>query len=230
MTSTGTRGSSSGGSTGAILGTLGRRHDRNDERGHEHRRGDWRRDRRRWLHHGGQLPAGTPDGGPSPYVGDNCTTSQTCCGLVCSFSGGNGTCEPACETAEDCPLPYTTCAAGQCNIILCGTPDGGGLNEPCNLEDAGDGNCVAGEIVSLDGSYLGLCIQSGTAATNAPCDSNALRSAPALLCAPGDVCTYFTSTAMCYQNCNLTAPDAGCPAGTTCQPYWEGGDGFTACF
>jgi hypothetical protein len=176
----------------------------------------------------GCLP--TPDGGPSPYIGANCTGSDTCCGLACTFSGGLGNCEPSCATTADCPLSYTVCAAGECTTALCGRSDGGGFNGPCNLEDAGDGNCVAGEIVALDGGYLGLCVQSGTAATNDPCDGNALRTEPSLLCASGDVCSSSDGNPRCFQNCNVLAQDAGCPAGTTCQPYWEGGNGFTACF
>jgi len=180
---------------------------------------------------GGCLP--TPDGGPSPYLGANCTTSDTCCGLACNQAMAMGSCQPTCATTADCPLPSTLCDtdAGQCTPAYCGDLDGGGFNSPCDLEDAGDGDCVAGAIVSISGAYLGLCTESGTAATGADCGVNPYRDQPSELCVRGDVCTYDTvvTTPMCFQDCSLLVADAGCPAGKICQPYWEGGDGFTAC-
>jgi hypothetical protein len=210
-TSTGTGASSSGGSsTGASTGSTGGT--------------------------GGASTGGclsTPDGGPSLYLGANCATDATCCGLVCNQAMGMGSCQPTCVITADCPLPTTLCDtdAGQCTPAYCGDLDGGGFNEPCDLEDAGDGNCVAGAILSSLGPYLGLCTESGTAATGTDCGANSYRDQPSELCVRGDVCTYPSAvpTPMCAQNCSLLVADAGCPAGKTCQPYWEGGDGFTAC-
>jgi len=179
----------------------------------------------------GCLP--TPDGGPSPYTGANCVDDSTCCGLTCVFARGAGTCEPPCLTTADCPLPYTVCQQGECTIALCGGSGQAAFNARCDLADAGDGTCVspAGEgLVQTDGGgFLGNCMQGGTAITGAPCDGNALRDSASQLCVAGDVCTYLTVNAQCFQSCDLSLADAGCPTGTTCQPYSEASDAFTAC-
>jgi hypothetical protein len=81
------------------------------------------------------------------------------------------------------------------------------------------------------GYYLGFCVLGGTAVTGAPCGAPTfLRAEPSQLCVAGEVCTYVTSSSpTCTPSCDATASDAGCPAGTTCRPYFEGGDQFTAC-
>jgi hypothetical protein len=81
------------------------------------------------------------------------------------------------------------------------------------------------------GYYLGFCVLGGTAVTGASCGTpDLLRGDPSQLCVVGGVCTYVTSSNLsCTPSCNVTSGDAGCPAGTTCQPYFEGGDQFTAC-
>ena len=159
---------------------------------------------------GGCLP--TPDGGPSPYAGAYCTTSDTCCGLACNQAMGMGSCQPTCVITADCPLPYTLCDtdAGQCAPAYCGDFDGGGFNEPCDLEDAGDGNCVAGALIGISGAYLGLCTESGTAATGAGCGAHFYRDQPSELCVRGDVCTYDTIVTSPDLRPGLQPPGRGC--------------------
>jgi hypothetical protein len=179
----------------------------------------------------GCLP--TPDGGLSPYLDDNCTSSSDCCCLTCVFSQGTGSCEPDCNVGADCPLAYTSCRNGKCTVTYCGGEAGGSFNGPCDLDDAGDGTCTAPggltAVLTDAGYWLGFCAKNGTAATGASCDGT-YRMDPSQLCVPGDVCTFAASgNLICTPACDASAPDAGCPAGLTCQPYFEGGDQFTAC-
>ena len=173
-----------------------------------------------------------------------CGAGQTCSGSHCVLSCGAGqvACNGACvNTTSDrancggCTTGTTTtgpsrdnfaCAAGQ----VCG-------NSACSTScPAGQTNC-GGSCVNLstDGNNCGACttgsVKTGAGKNNFACDAgfvcgngNCQLSCPAGSIPCNGVCTDPT-----HDNANCGGCNAGCAAGTSCQPVTTGGSTTGQC-
>jgi hypothetical protein len=133
-------------------------------------------------------------------------------------------CELPCQTTADCLAAYEVCRDGFCSPNYCAVPlpDGGSVGpgdwQSCDVQDAGDGNCifvpgVLGTLNTLLSSFY--CEQVGQSVD--VCDFNATRDEPALLCSSGLSCRQLLDGGGgCVRSCDRTVSPDTCPSGMAC--------------
>jgi hypothetical protein len=159
----------------------------------------------------------------------NCQISVQCeCPASCVTDGvfGFTGCETPCSSDSDCPLAFEACEgdAGFCTPYQCATDISGNsiygvLNGYCGPGDAGV--CFA---ESTGASLFGLCILTGDAGAQSPCDPLRLVSNPSLLCSGGLFCLSgaIDGGSVCEPLCDPSS-DAGCSGpNETCLDYSGG--------
>ncbi len=153
-----------------------------------------------------------------------CATNADCnCPLTCTDDPLLGKiCSACCQTGQDCANPFASCQDGNCRVNLC-AGDAGPYYALCDAGSSLDGTCVP-EPVDADGNLVGICYQSGSAVTGAPCDPQATRADLAETCVAGDLCGPDPKGPTCRQGCDPTSTEEHCPASQAClSPEFAGG-------
>jgi hypothetical protein len=145
--------------------------------------------------------------------------------LVASSSPPNA-CETPCSADSDCPLAYEACSndAGYCSYFECATDDQGNT-----INGVFNGNCGPGDAgvcfgATTFGTLFGICILTGDAGAQSPCDPVQFASNPSLLCSGGLLCVSgaLDGGSVCEPLCDPSS-DAGCSgANETCTDYTGG--------
>ncbi|MFN7130752.1 MAG: hypothetical protein ACK4N5_01640 [Myxococcales bacterium] len=177
----------------------------------------------------------------APREGQPCIQSVGCATipgvtLECRNVGGRDVCTRSCTSAADCPGATDTCGTnGFCELNFCARNPDGSLDRskllgPCNAVGTNDGTCIPQVI---NGREVGVCHQSGSAATGEECAPSGLRTAPDKLCGVGSVCEAVQADAngvvrgLCHPLCNAATgatanPVKPCASGTRCRQIVSG--------
>jgi hypothetical protein len=138
-------------------------------------------------------------------------TSPTGCGAgeICASLGAANACLPDCRVYADLCGAGTACSQGICAALGNQT-----FGQACNGADAGA--CVAGL----------SCLKFSSTAAQGFCSQACSGSSPCPNTPAGAACDVTVTGAGTYCDFPCAGPDAGCPAGLSCQP--TGGTG-SAC-
>ena len=170
-----------------------------------------------------------------PNTAGACDTGFTCIPL----QNGGGICTKVCANGSpDCDDIMTACFSDAtlgnfCWYNICADPSdpptGGNAAteranyfQACETGDTVPGTCIPLNMDNTAGvcEDLGVCLQSGSAASGGTCDADADRTNMAGLCGVNELCFgYNDGTAKCLGLCNsgpTPQPVATCNGGLTC--------------
>ena len=188
-------------------------------------------------------------GAPGEF--ESCQLALGCqAGLECvDFGSGYALCLQACTKTAECANPMTNClpaAKRHCWYAICAEPetrpgDRQFYFKPCPSSGATDGICLPYASQDTNGNPidLGICQQTGTAASLGRCGADADRTRPGELCPQGQWCAPAAPDparpgerlGVCHAGCNAApspVPVAPCPAGETCADMSSAAEGTMA--